>query len=363
LSSGKKGNGVYISRKICYIFWQSNTLTKDDSMKNSLSIVISAYNEEGNVKELHRQLKKVIADLPLREVELIFVNDGSKDKTLAEISALQKDDPSVKIVNFVRNMGHEVAMRAGMDHASGDAVLFMDADLQHPPSHIPEMVRLWQDGKDIVLTRRTDNVATSRLYKLASGAFYKVLNFLSDVKVPKNTPDFRLLDREYVEYFKSFGERDIMFRGLLSLAVSLDSDRVATIDFAAPARLHGETKYGFGWRSVKLAVDSILQFSTKPLYLSLWLAILSGGAAVILAMYVIIERYFLKNPTPGYATTVTAVMMMGAVNLFVLTIIGAYIGKIHMETKKRPLYLAEFITVEQGKRKIRSSASKNNQCG
>jgi dolichol-phosphate mannosyltransferase len=316
-------------------------------MKDFLSIVIPAYNEEGNIAELHSSLRAALAKARLRRIEIIFVDDGSTDGTLAAMRAAQAGDGDVRIVRLSRNMGHEAAMVAGMNHASGEAVVFMDADLQHPPALVPEMVRLWRAGKDIVLTRRTDNADTGLLYKMCAGTFYRVLNFLSDVEIPKNTPDFRLIDRRYVDYFKTFDERDFMFRGILSMITSLDAENVAMIEFKAPKRLSGESKYGF-FTSLRFALNSIMQFSTRPLYLSLWFAILFGILAAGLGIYVIVEKYMLARPTPGYATIVTAVVFMGAMNLFVLAIIGAYIGKIHIETKKRPLYLADIIEPKKG---------------
>ena len=335
-------------------------------IRDTLSIVVSAYNEEGNIAELHSRLGKVLAGLGLRRVEIIFVDDGSTDGTFARAKALQARDRSVKIVRLSKNMGHEVAMVAGMNHASGQGVIFMDADLQHPPALVSEMVKLWRAGKDIVLTKRTDNAGAGLFYKICAGIFYRAINFLSDVDIPKNTPDFRLIDRKYVDYFKTFDERDFMFRGILSMITSLESKAVATVEFSAPKRLSGESKYNFP-KSLKLAFNSIMQFSTRPLYLSLWLAIVFGLMAVGLGVHVIVEKYMLAHTVPGYATIVTAVVFMGAMNLFVLAIIGAYIGKIHIEAKKRPLYLAELIEAG-GKEKTNAGKGagrdrKNNKRG
>lgn len=316
-------------------------------MSKSLSIIISAYNEQDNIKELYRQLKAVIKTLSVKDVEIIFVDDGSKDKTLYYCHELQQKDSSVKIVHLVRNFGHEMAMTAGMDYAGGDAVIFMDADLQHPPKYIKQMVDLWLKGNDIVLTRRQDNLDTSKFYKFCSKYFYKILNFLSDTYIPQSTPDFRLIDRKYIDFLKKFNERDTLFRGTLSWIVPMD--KMVTLDFVAPERLAGTSKYTY-YKSLKLALNSILQFSVKPLYLSLWLAVLSGFFAVGLGLYVIIEHYVLKNPTPGYATIMATIVFMGSMTLFILAIMGAYIAKIHIETKKRPLYLAEYIVAPQTKK-------------
>lgn len=308
-------------------------------MRETVSVVISAYNEGESVNELHKELGKVMKDLPLKDYELIFVDDGSKDDTYAKCQKLQAKDKHVKIVHLRRNFGHEVAMTAGMDYAKGDAVIFMDADLQHPPVYIKEMVKYWQEGTDIVLTKRVENQATSKFYDMCAALFYKVLNFLSDTKIPAKTPDFRLIDRSYIDFLKKFSEHDRLFRGLLSWA--MPNDNVKVIDFVAPERFAGVSKYNFG-KSLALALNSIVQFSTKPLRLSIYLGLLTAFISGILGLYVIVEHFVLNRPTPGYATIMTTIIFIGSVQLIVMGIIGEYIGKIHMEVKKRPLYIAEY---------------------
>ena len=165
----------------------------------TVSIVISAYNEATNVAELHKELSKELNTVSNTNFEMLFVDDGSKDETLSEIKQLLLKDDRVKIVQLKRNFGHEIAMTAGMDYAKGDAVIFMDADLQHPPLYIPQMVKEWNDGAEIVLTKRVDNVATSKLYKFCAKAFYWILNLLSETKIGESMPDFRLIDRRYVD--------------------------------------------------------------------------------------------------------------------------------------------------------------------
>lgn len=230
-------------------------------------------------------------------------------------------------------------MTAGMDYAKGDAVVFMDADLQHPPVYIKEMVKYWQEGTDIVLTKRVENQATSKFYDMCAALFYKVLNFLSDTKIPAKTPDFRLIDRSYIDFLKKFSEHDRLFRGLLSWA--MPNDNVKVIDFVAPDRFAGVSKYNFG-KSLALALNSIVQFSTKPLRLSIYLGLLTAFISGILGLYVIVEHFVLNRPTPGYATIMTTIIFIGSVQLIVMGIIGEYIGKIHMEVKNRPLYIAEY---------------------
>ena len=308
-------------------------------MRDNVSVVISAYNEGESVNELHKELTKVMSDLPLKDYELIFVDDGSSDDTYEKCQALQTKDKHVKIVHLRRNFGHEIAMTAGMDYAKGDAVIFMDADLQHPPFYIKEMVKYWQEGTDIVLTKRVENQATSKIYDFCASMFYKILNFLSDTRIPAKTPDFRLIDRSYIDFLKKFNEHDRLFRGLLSWA--MPNENVKVIDFVAPERFAGVSKYNFS-KSLALAVNSIIQFSTKPLRLSTYLGLFTAFVSGCLGLYVIIEHFILKQPTPGYATIMTTVIFLGSIQLIVLGIIGEYIGKIHMEVKQRPLYIAEY---------------------
>ena len=310
-------------------------------MKNKLiSIVISAYNEEQNIAKLYQEITKATSTLSNVQFEFLFVDDGSTDKTRENILHLQKKDKRVKIVQLKRNFGHEIAMTAGMDYAKGDAVIFMDADLQHPPQYIPEMVKLWLSGKAIVLTKRIDNKDTSRFYKFCAKTFYYILNKVSSTKIMESAPDFRLLDRKYVDFLKGFNEQDRLFRGLLSWI--MPNDNVALIEFTAPPRFAGKSKYTF-LKSSQLAINSILQFSVLPLRLATYLGLITALLAVLLGIYVFAEHFFLNKPTPGYATIMVTVIFLGAVQLICLGILGEYIGKIHMEVKKRPLYMADFV--------------------
>ena len=208
------------------------------------------------------------------------------------------------------------------------------------------MIELWQQGKEIVLTKRVDNKDTSGLYKLCAKSFYFVLNLLSEREIMESAPDFRLLDRKYVNFLKGFNEQDRLFRGLLSWI--MPNDNVAMIDFVAPERFSGESKYNF-IKSLRLAVNSIVQFSVMPLRLATYIGLLGAAFALLLGLYVFVEHFFLHNPTPGYATIMVTVVFLGAVQLICLGIIGEYIGKIHMEVKKRPLYVADYITRKDNK--------------
>ena len=310
-------------------------------MKNKLvSIVISAYNEEKNVGELYKKLTENLNKIKDTDFEFLFVDDGSSDKTYENCLKLQKKDARVKIVKLKRNFGHEIAMTAGMDHAKGDAVVFMDSDLQHPPFYIPQMVEAWKNGKEIVLTKRVDNKDTSKFYKLCAKTFYYILNKFSDHEIMESAPDFRLIDRKYVDFLKNFNEQDRLFRGLLSWI--MPNENVEIIDFVAPERFSGKSKYNF-LVSLRLAINSIVQFSVSPLRLATYFGLFTAVLAGMLGIYVIAEHFLLHNPTPGYATLMITIIFLGAVQLIALGIIGEYIGKIHMEVKKRPLYMAEYI--------------------
>ncbi len=306
----------------------------------TVSIVISAYNEEGNISKLYEELSKELKKVDRVNFEILFVNDGSKDETFAKVQDLVQKDSRVKMINLKRNFGHEIAMTAGMDYAKGDAVIFMDADLQHPPVYIPQMVEEWLNGSEIVLTKRVDNVATSWFYKFCAKMFYLILNLLSETKIPESMPDFRLIDRKYVDFLKGFNEQDRLFRGLLSWI--MPNDKVKVIDFVAPERFSGHTKYNF-IKSFRLAISSITQFSVRPLHLATYFGFAGAACSILLGFYVIFEHFVQHNPTPGYATIVSVVGFVGAVQLITLGIIGEYIGKIHIEVKKRPLYLADLI--------------------
>ena len=218
------------------------------------------------------------------------------------------------------------------------------------------MVEAWQEGYDIVLTRRVDNVDTSAFYKFCAKSFYKILNLLSDTKIPEKTPDFRLIDRKYIDFLKNFNEQDRLFRGLLSWI--MPNDKVKVLDFVAPQRHAGESKYNFR-KSLQLAVNSIIQFSVKPLRFSTYLGVITAFIAGLLGLYVIGEHFILHKPTPGYATIMVTMIFLGAVQLIVLGIIGEYIGKIHMEVKKRPLYMADYETQEEVKKVVRNGSEKD----
>jgi len=310
--------------------------------KKTVSIVISVYNEESNIKELYNELLRHIPNG--FNYEFLFVNDGSTDNSLPILIELLQTDARVKIVNLGKNFGHEIAMTAGMDHASGDCTIFMDADLQHPPKFIPLMLEKWKNGTDLVLTRRLRNKDQKWIDRFLNSIFYKIMNFLSNNTVPANMPDFRLIDAKYTAILKSMREHNRLFRGLINW-MGIRNHEI--IEFEAPSRFAGETKYNMG-KLVSLAVDSIISFSIRPLRLASYFGILTAFVAILMGLYFVYD--FLSNPDytfSGYGTTLVMVVLMGSVQLFVLGIIGEYVGRIHIESKKRPIYFADFLKIEK----------------
>ncbi len=311
--------------------------------RSSLSIVISAYNEEENIRELYNALINNLEGIPELSYELIFVNDGSIDGTKAEILQLIDTDSTVKLVDFVRNFGHELAMTAGMDYSKGDSVIFMDADLQHPPDLIPEMLKYWKDGTDLVLTKRTDRFEESKLKRWTGKLFYKLLNLLSDFEIPAQAPDFRLVDRKYIEVVKKMKEGNRMFRGLMSW-IGVRNKKI--IEFKAPVRHAGKSKYSRR-KLLRLALDSILSFSIKPLRFATYFGITAIIISAIMGGTMVWDYLTNENyQTTGYATTALIVIFIGSVQLIFLGIIGEYIGRIHLEVKNRPLYVANYYSNE-----------------
>jgi dolichol-phosphate mannosyltransferase len=307
---------------------------------NLISIVISIYNEENNLEKLFDELLKVEENI--REdvsIEYICVNDGSTDNSLTKLLLLKENIPNIKIFNLFRNFGHEIAMTAGMEQAKGDAVIFMDADLQHPPHLIEQMIKLWLNGNKLVFTKKNNRSDKGLLYKILSNIYYFILNKLSDIPIQKDYPDFRLLDRKYVNLLLQIDENNRMFRSLLNY---IGINNYAIIEFEVPKRYMGKSKYNLK-KSFSLAVNGIMQFSIKPLRFAIYLGLTAIIFSIFLAMWTFFQYLFFNYERTGYATILIVMIFIGSVQLLVLGIIGEYIGKIHLEVKKRPLYFGEFI--------------------
>jgi glycosyltransferase involved in cell wall biosynthesis len=311
--------------------------------------IISAYNEENNIPILVKSLASELSKINFSNYELVFVNDGSTDATLPNLLDLQKEFRKIVIINQSKNFGHEMAMTAGLNYVATEnydgkyAVLFMDADLQHPVELAMEMINLWQQGNQLVLTKRVNNEDTGWRYKILGNTYYWLLNIISEVKIPRNMPDFRLLDKKYVQWLNQLNENDRMFRGMLSL-VGLRDAKV--IDFVAPKRVSGTSKYNF-WKLYKLAIDSVIQFSVKPLRVATIIGLLGCIVSVLFLGFSIYHSLTSHQPKTGFLTLLTVITFFCSLIILFLGIIGEYIGRIHIEVKQRPLYFNEVIRYEE----------------
>jgi polyisoprenyl-phosphate glycosyltransferase len=298
----------------------------------SVSVVVPCYNEENSISELYRQLTDVLAAYPAYEI--LFVDDGSSDQTVQKIEALAGQDKRVKLIVLSRNFGHQFALKAGLDHATGDCVLSLDADLQHPPELIPELISKWQQGFEVVYTIRKDTKSTSIFKRITANFFYWIAKKLSSVEVHPGAADFRLLDRAVVDVLKECRENYLYLRGLVSWA----GFRQTALEYIPNERFAGKTKYSL-IKMIRFAMAGITSFSTRPLQLSLVLGIIIAGLAFLYGLYVIYIYTFTEQAVAGWASTTASVLFIGGIQLIVLGILGEYIGKTFMENKKRPAYV------------------------
>jgi polyisoprenyl-phosphate glycosyltransferase len=300
-----------------------------------LSVIVPCYNEQDVLRATHERLTSVLAGMSL-DYELVFVNDGSRDDTQLILTELQLVDPHVRVLLFSRNFGHQIAVTAGLEEASGDAVVIIDADLQDPPEVIPQMVQLWRDGNDVVYGLRTDRQGESKFKLWTAKIFYRLINRLSETKMPFDAGDFRLLDRRVVEVINAMPERARFLRGMVSWA----GFRQVSLPYERAARQAGTTKYPLT-KMVHFAMDGIISFSLVPLKLAIWSGFLAIWIAVAGIILAIIDRLTEKNIARGWASLFVAVLFMGGVQLVSLGIIGEYLGRIYTEVKRRPLYVVQ----------------------
>lgn len=298
-----------------------------------LSIIVPVLNEERNIRALYSRVSDVFKSLG-QEFELLFVDDGSQDRTYQEISALHQRDVRVKAVSFSRNFGHQAAISAGLDLCEGDAAIVMDGDLQHPPELIGQMIDAWKNGYEIVYTVRSSTADAGALKTLTSTAFYRLFNRLSQLDLPQGAADFRLLDRKVVLAFRQIRERNRFMRGLTSWV----GYRSLGIPYKAAERNEGRSKYTFG-KMLRFALEGITSFSTFPLRMAIYLGFVLSAAGLCYAAYVLYIKLFAGHAVPGWASIAVLVAIIGGIQLVVSGIIGLYIGKIYQEVKQRPLYL------------------------
>ncbi|HOQ76539.1 MAG TPA: glycosyltransferase family 2 protein [Thermoclostridium sp.] len=298
------------------------------------SVIVPMYNEEEVIHETYRRLTRVMKDFG-EGYEIIMINDGSRDKTGEIISQLCKQDSNVKMIDFARNFGHQTAITAGMDYAAGDCMVIIDGDLQDPPELIPEMIRIWREGYDVVYGKRISRKGETFFKKFTAKCFYRILKALTDVDIPVDTGDFRLIDRKVCEALKQLPERNRYVRGLMSWV----GFKQKALEFERAERFAGETKYPLK-KMIKLASDGIISFSYKPLKLATYIGSAISIISFLYLIVVIIQRIFWPHSTQsGWASLIAVSLFFNGIILLMLGIIGEYIGRIYDEAKGRPLYI------------------------
>ena len=311
-------------------------LTPEKPSPALLSLVIPCYNEEEVIAETITRIKEFCSELVGLETELIFIDDGSQDHTLSLLRAASTEDARVKVICFARNFGHQIAVTAGLDAARGDAVVLIDADLQDPPEVIHQMIAKWRAGYDVVYGTRIERQGESIFKRTSARGFYRLLNNLSDVPIPLDTGDFRLMSRIVVDSLREMPERDRFVRGMVSWV----GFKQTAIPYKRAKRFAGESKYPLR-KMLRFATDGILSVSTKPLQMSIGLGMLAACLALGGILYAIGMRIFTDIWVEGWTALMIAILFLGGVQLICVGILGEYIGRIYNEVKHRPLYIVE----------------------
>jgi glycosyltransferase involved in cell wall biosynthesis len=297
-----------------------------------ISVVVPAYNEAGNLRIIAQRISEQLKSAS--SYEIIFVDDGSTDSTLDEIKEISKNDASVKFISFSRNFGHQKALKAGLDHAEGDCVISLDADLQHPPELIGKLIEEWKKGYDIVYTIRKDLKTTGAIKKTTSRLFYKMINKISDVDIPFGAADFRLLDRKVVDEMKKFNENWLFIRGIVAWLGFNQSG----IEYTANERQSGESKYSLK-KMISFALQGITSFSIVPLRVFVILGLFISFCSFLYTVYALLDKFYFKTVVPGWTSILISVLFLGGIQLISLGVIGEYLGKMFIETKNRPNYV------------------------
>ncbi len=298
-----------------------------------IAIVVPVYNERDNLREFYRRLSKAM-EQENYAYSLLFIDDGSSDGSAALLTELAEADARVEAYLLSRNYGHQMALTCGLDNAEGDAVITMDGDLQHPPELLPEMLRLWEEGNDIVQTLRlaTENAGFAKRW--TSSLYYKCINTISKVEITPGGSDFRLMDRQAVDAFKLYRERARFIRGLVNTL----GFKVVRLEYVAPQRYAGRSKFNMH-KMLHFALDGITAFSNLPLRWAFYTGLICGLCSLLLIGHVLYVKYIVDDAIPGWATMTASILLLGGIQLLGLGILGEYIGRIFEEIKQRPLYL------------------------
>ncbi len=303
-----------------------------------LSIVVPVYNEQEVIDETFKRLSAVFKGY-FMDVEYIFINDGSRDNTYFKLKDIASKNPGVRIINFARNFGHQIAITAGMDYAKGDAIVIIDADLQDPPEVILQMVDKWKEGYEVVYGKRLHRDGETFFKKLTAKTFYRFLDSMTDIKLPVDVGDFRLIDRKVCDAMKSLPERSRYVRGLVSWV----GFKQTSVDYHREKRFAGETKYPLK-KMIKLAGDGIFSFSYKPLKLATFIGMLVSAFSFVYLIVVLIQKFIKNDVVSGWASSMAVSLFLNGVMLIVIGIMGEYVGRIYEEVKARPLYIVGELT-------------------
>ncbi|WP_404429495.1 glycosyltransferase family 2 protein [Sutcliffiella horikoshii] len=302
-------------------------------MRELISIVVPMYFEEEVAQECYNRLKGVM-DEHYYNYEFIFINDGSTDRTMEILNGIAEIDPQAKIVNFARNFGHQTAVTAGVDYASGDAIIIIDADLQDPPEVIPTLIEKWREGFEVVYAKRKKRAGETKFKLLTAKYFYKFLNYMADIEIPKDTGDFRLIDRKVADVFTQMTERNRFVRGMFSWI----GFKQTFIEYERDERFAGETKYPLR-KMLRFASDGIIAFSTKPLKIVMSLGFFSVLVSFCVLAYAILVKLFGQEVEAGWASIMVAITFFSGIQLLGMGIVGEYIARIYDESKNRPIYV------------------------
>ncbi len=297
------------------------------------SVVIPVYNEEECIAATYGRLAEIM-DGTGESYELVFINDGSRDRSAEIISSLGSGDNRVKLVDFSRNFGHQIAVTAGLKHASGQAIIVIDADLQDPPEVIPQMIEKWKQGFDVVYGQRLKRQGESLFKKATASIFYRTLRSMTNVEIPVDTGDFRLMDRKVVDVMNELSEQNRFIRGLVSWV----GFKQTALEYVRDERFAGETKYPFK-KMLKFALDGITSFSYKPLKIASYLGFALSAFSFVYLIIVLYQKLFTSNTIAGWTSTLAANLLFNGITLMMLGIMGEYIGRIYDESKRRPLYV------------------------
>lgn len=322
-----------------------------------IDIIVPCYNEHEVLTTFYAETKKVVSEIPDCDFRFLFVNDGSKDDTLVILKGLAADHPDVKYISFARNFGKEAGMYAGLENSTGDYVIIMDADLQHPPTLIPKMVESVNAGHDCCAAYRTTRKGEKKVTSFFSQSFYKLNNKLTDVKLPYGAVDFRIMSRKMVETIVNMPERQRFSKGIFSW-IGFD---VEWIPYENVERTMGETKWSFK-SLARYAMDGIFSFSVRPLKTVSIMGFVISGIAILYALYVLIKTLIVGIDSPGYASTVIIMLLLGGIIEISIGIVGEYIARIYTEIKHRPIYIAKETNLSKSDEVVKNEklSEKNN---